>query len=114
MAHGFNPITQKFKNFIKIISETYQEQIFTRVGSTLLCSLLFLFLGTKNTAFSTNFTMLSAYCSLARQPCPAALPGSLARQPCPAALPGSLARQPCQTALPRSLIYAFKCSPALY
>jgi hypothetical protein len=32
-----------------------------------------------------------AFSSLARQPCPAALPGSLARQPCPAALPGSLA-----------------------
>jgi hypothetical protein len=48
----------------------------------------------------------SAYChiacSLAQQPCPAALPGSLARQPCPAALPGSLARQPCPAALPGS------------
>jgi hypothetical protein len=42
-----------------------------------------------------------AYCSLARQPCPAALPGSLARQPCPEALPGSLARQPCPAALHR-------------
>jgi hypothetical protein len=42
-------------------------------------------------------------CNLARQPCPAALPGSLARQPCPAALPGSLARQPCPAALPSSL-----------
>jgi hypothetical protein len=41
--------------------------------------------------------------SLVRQPCPAALPGSLARQPCPAALPGSLARQPCPAALPGSL-----------
>jgi hypothetical protein len=44
-----------------------------------------------------------AYCTLAMQPCPAALPGSLARQPCPAALPGSLARQPCPAALPDSL-----------
>jgi hypothetical protein len=42
--------------------------------------------------------------SFARQPCPAALPGSLARQPCPAALPGSLARQPCQAAL-RPAVY---------
>jgi hypothetical protein len=50
--------------------------------------------------------------SLARQLCPAALPGSLARQPCPgnlvrqpcsAALLGSLALQPCPTALPGSL-----------
>jgi hypothetical protein len=41
--------------------------------------------------------MLSAYCTiactLAMQPCPAALPSSLARQPCPAALLGSLAQQ---------------------
>jgi hypothetical protein len=41
--------------------------------------------------------MLSAYytiaCTIAMQPCPAALPGSLAQQPCPAALPGSFARQ---------------------
>jgi hypothetical protein len=52
----------------------------------------------QNTAFSTNFTMLSAAqhivplhaCSLARQPCPAALPGSLA---CLAALHGSLTQQ---------------------
>jgi hypothetical protein len=57
----------------------------------------------QNTALLPNFTMLSAYCSLARQPCPAALPGSLARQPCPAALPGSLARQPSPAALPGSL-----------
>jgi hypothetical protein len=42
-------------------------------------------------------------CSLARQPCPAALPASLARQPCPPALPASLARQPCPPALPASL-----------
>jgi hypothetical protein len=39
----------------------------------------------------------------ARQPCPAALPGSLAWQPCLAALPGSLAWQPCLAALPGSL-----------
>jgi hypothetical protein len=69
----------------------------------------------QNTAFSTNFTMLSAAQhivplhafnlagSLALQPCPAALPGSLARQPCPAALPGSLAQQTCPAALPGSL-----------
>jgi hypothetical protein len=56
----------------------------------------------QNTALLSNFTMLSAYCTIActfaRQPCPAALPGSLARQPCPAALPGRLARQPCTVA----------------
>jgi hypothetical protein len=64
----------------------------------------------QNAALFSNFTMLSAYCtialpcrSLARQPCPAALPCSLALQPCPAALPGSLARQPCPAALPGSL-----------
>jgi hypothetical protein len=61
----------------------------------------------QNTALLSNFTMLSAYCTIAcssaRQPCPAALPGSPARQPCPAALPGSLARQPCPAALPGSL-----------
>jgi hypothetical protein len=61
----------------------------------------------QNTALLSNFTMLSAYCTIActfaRQPCSAALPGSLARQPCPAALPGSLARQPCPAALPSSL-----------
>jgi hypothetical protein len=55
----------------------------------------------------SNFTMLSAYytiaCTLAMQPCPAALPGKLARQPCPAALIGSFARQPCPAALPGSL-----------
>jgi hypothetical protein len=70
----------------------------------------------QNTAFSTNFTMLSAAQhivplhafnlarpgSFARQPCPAALSGSLARQPCPAALPGSLAQQTCPAALPGS------------
>jgi hypothetical protein len=33
--------------------------------------------------------------TLARKPCPAALPGNLARQACPAALPGSLAHKPC-------------------
>jgi hypothetical protein len=41
----------------------------------------------------------------ARQPCPAALPGSLAWQPCLAALPGSLAWQPCLAALPGSLVW---------
>jgi hypothetical protein len=60
----------------------------------------------QNTALLSNFTMLSAYCtiacSLARPPCPAALPDCLARQPCLAALPGSLARQPCPAALPGS------------
>jgi zinc transporter ZupT len=57
-------------------------------------------------AFSTNFTMLSAYCTIAcspiRQPCPSALPGSLVRQPCPAALSGSLVWQPCPAALQKS------------
>jgi hypothetical protein len=61
----------------------------------------------QNTALLSNFTMLSAYCTiactLAMHPCPAALPGSLARQSCPAALPGSLARQPCPAALLGSL-----------
>jgi hypothetical protein len=38
-------------------------------------------------------------CSLARQPCPAALPGSFAQQLCPAALPGSFALQLCPAAL---------------
>jgi hypothetical protein len=67
--------------------------------------------------------MLSAYCtmactltavlgSLARKPCPAALPGSLAWQPCPAALPGSLARQPFPAFLPRSLSWQL-CPAAL-
>jgi hypothetical protein len=41
----------------------------------------------QNTALLSNFTMLSAYCTiactLAMQPCPAALPGSLAQKPCP-------------------------------
>jgi hypothetical protein len=51
--------------------------------------LLFFFLWRlcSNTAFLANFTMLSAFCtitcSLARQPCVAALPGNRARQPCP-------------------------------
>jgi hypothetical protein len=89
----------------------------------------------QNTALLSNFTMLSAYCTiaftyarlpcptalpdrLARPPCPAALPGSLARQPCPAALPGSLAWQPCPAALPSSLARqpcpaALPCSLAL-
>jgi hypothetical protein len=40
----------------------------------------------QNSALFSNFTMLSAYCTIALQPCPAALPGSLARQLCPAAL----------------------------
>jgi hypothetical protein len=69
----------------------------------------------QNSAFSTNFTMLSAAqhivalhaCKLARKPCPAALPGSLARQPCPAALPGSLAWQPCPAVLLGSLARQF-------
>jgi hypothetical protein len=71
-------------------------------NASLSFALLFLLL-LQNTAFSTNFTMLSAYCTIARQPCPAALPGSLARQPCPAALPGSLAWQSCPAVLPGSL-----------
>jgi hypothetical protein len=78
---------------------------FVRTYNAGLCFalLFFLFLG-QNTALLSNFTMLSAYCTIARQPCPAALPGSLARQPCPAALPGSLARQLCPAALPGSQI----------
>jgi hypothetical protein len=52
--------------------------------------------------FHHAFSILHT-CTLAMQPCPAALPGSLAQQPCPAALPDSLARQPCPTALPGSL-----------
>jgi hypothetical protein len=41
--------------------------------------------------------------SLARQFCPAVLPGNLARQSCPAVLPGSLARLSCPVVLPGSL-----------
>jgi hypothetical protein len=51
----------------------------------------------QNSAFSNNFTMLSA----AQHIVPlhhVTLPGSLARQPCPADLPGRLARQPCPEA----------------
>jgi hypothetical protein len=78
----------------------------------------------QNTALLSNFTMLSAYCTIActfaRQPCPAALPGSLARQTCPAALhgslclaalPGSLACQPCPPALQKSLQAVFNLRP---
>jgi hypothetical protein len=69
------------------------------------------------TAFSSNFTMLSAYCtiacslalqrcslacSLVRQPFPVAMSGSLIRQSYVAALSGSLARQPCPATLQRS------------
>jgi hypothetical protein len=60
----------------------------------------------QNIALLSNFTMHSAAlpgsraCSLARQPCPAALPESFA----PAALLGSLARQPCSAALPGSTL----------
>jgi hypothetical protein len=60
----------------------------------------------QNTELFSNFTMLSAYCTIAMQPC-------LARQPYPAALPGnlvdlvalhgSLARQCCTASLPGSL-----------
>jgi hypothetical protein len=46
--------------------------------------------------------------SLARQSCPAVLPGSLARQSCPAVLPGSLARQSCPAVLPGSLAQQFE------
>jgi hypothetical protein len=53
----------------------------------------------QNTALLSNFTMLSAYCTIsctfAPQPCLATLPG-------PAAFPGSFARQPCSAALPGS------------
>jgi hypothetical protein len=41
--------------------------------------------------------------SLARQSCPAVLPGSLARQSCPAVLPGSLAQQSFPGVLPSNL-----------
>jgi hypothetical protein len=60
-------------------------------------------LDAKLTVLDINFPVRIAY-SLARQTCPAALPGSLARQPCPAVLPGSLARQPYPTFL-KSLIF---------
>jgi hypothetical protein len=36
----------------------------------------------QNAALFSNFTMLSAYCTILLQPCPPALPGSLTRQPC--------------------------------
>jgi hypothetical protein len=61
----------------------------------------------QDTAILSNFTMLLAYCTIActfaRQPCPAALPGSLAWQTWPADLPVRLARQPCPPALPSNL-----------
>jgi hypothetical protein len=66
----------------------------------------------QNTALS-NFTMFLAYCTIAMQRCPAALPGSLARQPCLAAWSGSLARQPCPAALPGSLAQQ-PCPAALH
>jgi hypothetical protein len=44
----------------------------------------------QNTAFLTNFTMLSSF-SILDHCITLALPGSLARQPCPATLQGSLA-----------------------
>jgi hypothetical protein len=100
------------KNFVKThVAERVKTFIFNRVGTYVqreskFCFVVVVVLADTytNTALLSNFTMLSAYCtiasgSLARQPCPAALPGSLARQPCPAALPGSLARQPCPAAL---------------
>jgi hypothetical protein len=65
---------------------------------------------TQNTALLSNFTMLSAYCTMActlallyRPQAGDILPNSLTRKPCPAALPGSLSRQPCLAALPCSL-----------
>jgi hypothetical protein len=71
----------------------------------------------QNTALLFNFTMLSAYCTIALHPCHAPLPGSHSRQPfpaalrgshswqpCPAAIPGSLARQPFPAALPGNLV----------
>jgi hypothetical protein len=93
------------------------KYVFTRVGTyaqrgSKFCFVVALLLVgvtdiAQNTVFLSNFTMLSAYCTItctfARQPCPAAMPDSLARQPCPAAMPGSLARQSCPAALPGSL-----------
>jgi hypothetical protein len=82
----------------------------TRVYVLLCCSCCSCSCGhiTQNSPLLSNFTMLSAYytiaCTLAMQPCPSALPGSLALQPCLAALTGSLARQPCPVALPGSLV----------
>jgi hypothetical protein len=60
-------------------------------------------------------SQISGSHSLARQSCPAALPGSLAQQPCPAALPGSLARQPCPAAyhLLPSVFYRLSCAPII-
>jgi hypothetical protein len=94
------------------------KYVFTRVGTyaqrgSKFCFVVALLLVgvtdiAQNTVFLSNFTMLSAYCTItctfARQPCPTALPGSLARQPYPAVLPGSLARQPCPAVLPGSLV----------
>jgi hypothetical protein len=71
----------------------------------LLLFLLFLRTHLSKYCIFDKFHHASYYtiaCTIAMQPCPAALPGSLARQPCPADLPGSLACQPCQAALPGS------------
>jgi hypothetical protein len=78
--------------------------VFTHFGTSTFCfivrscSVVLVETLNQNTALLSNFTM-HVRCTLAQQPCPAALPGSHARQPCPAALPGSLARQPCPAAL---------------
>jgi hypothetical protein len=93
------------------------EQIFTRVctyvqrGSKFCFVVLVLVLVADTLIRMLHYSPISPcfhhiaplHCSLARQPCPAALPGSFARQPCPAALPGSLARQLCPAALPGNL-----------
>jgi hypothetical protein len=101
-----------YRNFSKKTQSSFYPRWYvctTRVYVLLCCSCCSCSCGhiTQNTAFLSNFTMLSAYytiaCTLAMQPCPAALPVSLARQPCPVALPGSLAWQPCPAALPGSL-----------
>jgi hypothetical protein len=102
-----------------------RQIVFTRVGTYVQRGSKFCFVVlvvlvgvtdiAQNTALLSNFTMLSAYCTIAstfaRQYCPAALPGSLARQPCPAALSCSLVRQPCPAALTASLPGSFAWQP---
>jgi hypothetical protein len=76
----------------------------------LLLFLLFLRTHLSKYCIFDQFHHASYYtiaCTIAMQPCPAALPGSLARQTCPVALPASLARQPCPAALPASLAEKF-------
>jgi hypothetical protein len=86
-----------------------------------ICNFRFLFYFLITTNFDRIVQYSSKYCIIVQfhnafsilhhcmHPCNAALPVSIARQPCPEALPGSLARpgslacQPCPPALQKSL-----------